>query len=1497
MLGFAVVPEVWVKAGRGIDEASSRLADGVSVFAGVIGGQPFGSDDLGRGLFEGNTGSGAAGFAQRRDRLLKDLPAIVNLLQGMAAGLVGAGDRYAAADQAIAQVLSGRQAPTAPSRLPGGGPGGVREYRLPPIPDGLPSSAPPPNLVMQALWLFERAGLTVAWPDGDSAAVERVGGAATKLGSAIDTVRGHVADHARRVTGSGSGEATEAFGAIARTVYAQDGLLADLKQRCDDLAGYCRTAADAILTAQWHFVASAVFAVGLMYAVSMLGPFVEAGMAWALSMIRLEGEALQIILNLLFEAVVGGVFSAGSDVIEQLFRGGHFDWSELGGALGQGLMLGGLMGGAKAGLPAVLRRGPATIGLAKMMESAGAAGILSRFAVGWGVGTGAIAATNKITGHGWDLEHAWQTGLAMASIGAGAEGITHLRKLIRPTDQSHSPAVGIPPFDDPFVRSGGIVDGEVMTVRDEIFPKPEHLLERVLVEPAHAELGSADHPQSAQRAAEIHATAAHEPIDTISTSIESTAHTEVTVGPTDHPSPTALAGRAEARVANIETIDGPGNNHVHEIINGAADYRAVPSLADPVTDRIGSTGQGAHLPRSSADVSGDSMLADATTQPTGHHDSRLAIGSEPSSVDNGGKSIAGILNVKAADTPPKVDAPEIIPPTAHGPTDGATLTRQAKDTHATPQPTRRREPDGIEPAGNEDRAALSVGAENDTSRFADRPARDVDELIKRLNEFGPKLPGIEDSTSFLKELTGRVREEAYRRGTSPSAELQQFVVQRIMARSFTANPHDWKIKGGQGMLARFPDARVSGDVDFARIDKAARPEMEGDFADALTLDLHDYLAFEPLGTADLLGGAGARVAHRVTLGGRELMNFEADLLPNEGSPEWIAPELIPFPRHIFSTGAPGESPQLRVLSLEDQLVQKVVAMYTQGLRTAESRCIHCFRRSESIFACQEGDLPWRVKDLVDTTFLATKRSWDAEIMHAVLRAEVDFRITRGDPVTIPRRFRVPNPNWSEGFADYAGKTPGLAFKTLPEAKPLLKAFLAPLLSEHPLAGRWDPLRHEWIDLKRLSDEAERQRVLVVAHASGRNQVRVGGLAVATGKLTTEMAGLHNTDVTLLTVGPAEPHGHARVTSIPTHEAGRSRQAQLQDVARYGWPEQIEGLPVHGYDGFDWVIGHGKASGSAAMLIRQRWYPYANLMYVTHEPAMRYAEIQGVLERGAKRAAEERELMQNADLVVGVGPLNTDVAREMTAGSQSAPNHHELIPGIDTAREAVASSTGETFNALFTTNRVSDPVKGYDDLLATVKELRDQGVPIRLRVRGVPGENVATEQQHADEVVGASGIVEILPHTTDTDELSADHDWAHVAVMPSRIEGFGMVGSEAAGRGVPVLVNAESGFAKFLEDASRVPPKLGQPSVTPDHGMAEDTPTRIEAWSRVVMRLAADYPARRMTAAKLRETLQGYSWRDAAEALSKAMEGTEEEGYRYTVQGPHGEIRLHDTGPS
>ncbi|MFC7648154.1 hypothetical protein ACFQX6_52570 [Streptosporangium lutulentum] len=83
----------------------------MDAFCWAMDERPFGQDDLGRALLEGHPETGVPGFARIRDDLLKDLVMAVNLLRGMAAGMVVTGDRYATAEAANTGIPYARPYP------------------------------------------------------------------------------------------------------------------------------------------------------------------------------------------------------------------------------------------------------------------------------------------------------------------------------------------------------------------------------------------------------------------------------------------------------------------------------------------------------------------------------------------------------------------------------------------------------------------------------------------------------------------------------------------------------------------------------------------------------------------------------------------------------------------------------------------------------------------------------------------------------------------------------------------------------------------------------------------------------------------------------------------------------------------------------------------------------------------------------------------------------------------------------------------------------------------------------------------------------------------------------------------------------------------------------------------------------------------------------------------------------------------------------------------
>jgi glycosyltransferase involved in cell wall biosynthesis len=123
-------------------------------------------------------------------------------------------------------------------------------------------------------------------------------------------------------------------------------------------------------------------------------------------------------------------------------------------------------------------------------------------------------------------------------------------------------------------------------------------------------------------------------------------------------------------------------------------------------------------------------------------------------------------------------------------------------------------------------------------------------------------------------------------------------------------------------------------------------------------------------------------------------------------------------------------------------------------------------------------------------------------------------------------------------------------------------------------------------------------------------------------------------------------------------------------------------------------------------------------------------------------------------------------------------------------------------------------------------------------------------------------VVVRPYTADTERLDADLRRASLLLMPSRSEGFGLVGVEAIVAGTPVLVSGESGLGELLlgaleqEQASRlvIPMRGGDVEVA-------------ERWGRAVEATVRDWAAAFRRAGEVRAQLaRQKTWASAIAGL-------------------------------
>ena len=99
-------------------------------------------------------------------------------------------------------------------------------------------------------------------------------------------------------------------------------------------------------------------------------------------------------------------------------------------------------------------------------------------------------------------------------------------------------------------------------------------------------------------------------------------------------------------------------------------------------------------------------------------------------------------------------------------------------------------------------------------------------------------------------------------------------------------------------------------------------------------------------------------------------------------------------------------------------------------------------------------------------------------------------------------------------------------------------------------------------------------------------------------------------------------------------------------------------------------------------------------------------------------------------------------------------------------------------------------------------------------------------------------------------------------MPSRAEGFGLVGTEVLAQGIPILVSDRSGLGETIRELA---PDMAKNFVVP---VSEDLETDAQAWREGIAFVLRDQDASLRRTEELRSRLVGsLSWdRMAAEIL-------------------------------
>lgn len=300
---------------------------------------------------------------------------------------------------------------------------------------------------------------------------------------------------------------------------------------------------------------------------------------------------------------------------------------------------------------------------------------------------------------------------------------------------------------------------------------------------------------------------------------------------------------------------------------------------------------------------------------------------------------------------------------------------------------------------------------------------------------------------------------------------------------------------------------------------------------------------------------------------------------------------------------------------------------------------------------------------------------------------------------------------------------------------------------------------------------------------------------------------------------------------------------------------------------DVIIGHGRFTGGAASYLKEKFYPNATVVHITHALTDELDRLRGDPAQATQHAETERLLISKADLAVGVGPLLTDEAARLARMCENPPPVQEMIPGVPIGRASEPHPLQQRKNLLLF-GRASDPLKGVDTAAELLAHLRGRGIDAQLTVLGAGAEGLHEMGEQLRKKYG--NLVKLKPFTSDRSVIEAEMRGADLMVMASKHDGFGLTATEAAGYGVPVLVPSNIGAGMFFNDANRIPPELGRPSVVQVPAGSETAP--VSLWADQAESMIRDMPATRERALQLQEHLgRNFTWRHAAQELDHGVD--------------------------
>lgn len=267
--------------------------------------------------------------------------------------------------------------------------------------------------------------------------------------------------------------------------------------------------------------------------------------------------------------------------------------------------------------------------------------------------------------------------------------------------------------------------------------------------------------------------------------------------------------------------------------------------------------------------------------------------------------------------------------------------------------------------------------------------------------------------------------------------ISGFFFDRFLCRVFSNPDSHFLLKGGQSILARTIDARMTRDIDLLAEEMSLDTAIE-ELKRLASTDLSDFITFEFVDARHIKAEdeyrSGLKVTFDVFLGNKKMQPISIDLVVDE------------IPQGSFNVITPAgriNLPDMRIFDYRTYTVESALS---------DKLC--------AIIETHEGRISSRVKDLVDIVVYACTEIIDANALLRRMQIECSAR-----HLPLPSHFEIPH-EWHEllesSFHKIACKTKAVKhYQKLNDAEKLAQAVFNPVLVGDTINKRWNPIAKEW----------------------------------------------------------------------------------------------------------------------------------------------------------------------------------------------------------------------------------------------------------------------------------------------------------------------------------------------------------------------------------------------------------------------------------------------------